>query len=98
MRNFLLGETKELGIKMSGADGVAFKILEARYEYKNHLGEILASGEAIVEDKAIYTNLTPTELGFNQVCTFIVKVQSDNKEKGIEQVRQDITVNVVEEN
>jgi hypothetical protein len=97
MRNFLLGEKKELGIKINAASGVDFKITGARYEYFDRRGNLLGSGEATVEGRTVYTELTPTVLGWEQYVTFIVTIQSDDERYGTETVRQDVVVNVMED-
>jgi len=97
MRNFLLGETKELGIKINAASGEGFKITKARYEYYDRRENLLGSGEATIEGRTVYTVLTPTVLGWEQYVTFFVTVESDDERYGTETVRQDVVVNVMED-
>ncbi len=95
MRNFILGESKELGIKVRAADGEDFTITGATYEYKDKSGNLFETGEATVEDKMVYTELTPTAVGFDQIVTFKVTLKSVDVAKNPETVKANVIVNVL---
>jgi len=97
MRNFIIGESKELGIKVKAADGEDFSITAATYEYKDRSGNLLETGEATVEDKMVYTELTPTVVGFDQIVTFKVTLKPVDVTKNPETVKADVIVNVMKE-
>ncbi len=97
MRNFIIGESKELGIKVKAVDGEDFSITGATYEYKDRSGNLLETGEATVDDKMVYTELTPTVVGFDQIVTFKVTLKPVDVTKNPETVKADVIVNVMKE-
>jgi len=93
MMNYMPGESQELGIKLDDMYGKDFTITGARYSYKGHFGKLLQTGEALVDGKTVYAPLTSTIVGFDQVVTFIVTIQSDTAGQEVSTVRQDLIVN-----
>ena len=96
MRNFKLGESKEVGIELVANDGNEFTITNASYKYEDVAGNVLQSGEATIDEHKVFILLTPTETGFSQNVIFTVTATPTDVIKNEETIMATVVVNVME--
>ncbi|MTI85322.1 MAG: hypothetical protein FH756_15835 [Firmicutes bacterium] len=96
MRNFKLGESKEVGIELVANDGNEFTITKASYKYEDVAGNVLESGEATIDDHKVFILLTPKETGFSQNVTFTITATPAEVIKNEETIMVTVIVNVME--
>lgn len=102
MKDYILGESKEVAIELEATDGTNFLIESASYVYKQADGTLLASGGASVEGKRVFILLTPTEAGYSQKVTFTITTQpldqynQPDPTKNDETIKPSVVVNVLE--
>jgi hypothetical protein len=75
MKEFILGEQKEVGVELSTTDGTDFGIESAPYVYKDSAGTVLGSGEATIDGKKVYVLLAPTVAGYSHKVIFTITTQ-----------------------
>lgn len=103
MKDFILGESKEVAIELEATDGGNFLIESATYVYKQADGTLLASGGASVEGKRVFILLTPVEPGYSQKVTFTITTQpldlynQPDPTKNDETIKPSVVVNVLAE-
>lgn len=75
MKNFILGEEKEVGVELSATDGTNFEIASASYVYKDAAGAVLGSGEAMIDGTKVYVLLAPSVAGYSHKVIFTITTQ-----------------------
>lgn len=103
MKEFILGESKEVAIELEATDGSNFLIESANYVYKTAEGTVLKSGGASVQGKKVFILLTPTEPGYSQKIMFTITTQpldqynQPDPSRNDETIKPSVIVNVLNE-